>query len=721
VVSASTNTTDGVDLSELYIIDNNVADVMTESFGICEAALTSSEGAQIAALAQQAAAQGITYIVSSGDSGAEGCDDPNSEIVASGPLSVNALASTPYTVAVGGTIFNENKQDSKYWSSANGGTLGSALSYIPENAWNESCTAGKCGKNAGIWAGGGGASSLFAKPSWQSGVAGIPNDHARDVPDVSLAAGSHDAYLLCLGGSCVPDAKGNIQLWLVSGTSAAAPSFASIMALVDANMEVLLGPAQKRQGQANYSLYAVAALNPSTCNGSSTTSLPTSNCIFNDTTIGNNAVPGEIRYGSISARYQSGKGYDLATGLGSVNAGNLVRQWPAASFQATSTSLSLTPSPTTITHGQLVTVNIAVSSTSAGTPTGDVSLLTDAGQSVNLCVSPGGCTLSSGALSAATYLLPGYKDSTGNPVTYNIHAHYAGDGTFSPSDSAVWPVTVSPEPSTTTLSLFGGSTISPVPFLSGVSSSLVFLRADVTAQSLVGTATGSVVFMDGGTPIGSPYELTSAASTITPNGISGFLPGQHTITAQYSGDGSFNSSLSNAVSFTIIPDFALAATLPSLVIGAPGQSGTLKVMVNGQTGFNGTMKFTGASCAGLPVEASCSFTPSSVTGSGSTILTVTTAGPHAVLMIPQRRYLWSLAAISFAFGLLLPCAPQKRRRWAKMVGIISVLVLSVAVGCGSGGTSAPSDPGTPAGSYPVTVTASTGTLTHTVRFTLLIQ
>ena len=96
VVSASTNTTDGVDLSELYIIDNNFADIMTESFGSCEAAFTTTEAAGFGALAEQAAAQGISYVVASGDSGAEGCDDPNSEIVATGPRSVNMLASTPF-------------------------------------------------------------------------------------------------------------------------------------------------------------------------------------------------------------------------------------------------------------------------------------------------------------------------------------------------------------------------------------------------------------------------------------------------------------------------------------------------------------------------------------------------------------------------------------------------------------------------------------------------
>jgi pseudomonalisin len=121
VVSASTNTTDGVDLSELYIIDNNLADVMTESFGACEAAFTQSQATEISQLAEQAAAQGITYMVSTGDTGSAGCDNLG-ETRATGPLSVNMLASSPFTVAVGGTMFNEHGQNSTYWNSTNSTT-----------------------------------------------------------------------------------------------------------------------------------------------------------------------------------------------------------------------------------------------------------------------------------------------------------------------------------------------------------------------------------------------------------------------------------------------------------------------------------------------------------------------------------------------------------------------------------------------------------------------
>ena len=343
VVSQTTNSTDGVDLSEEYIIDNNLADVMTESFGDCEAdGYSQGDATFYSSLAQQAAAEGITYTVAAGDSGAEGCDSPT-ETSASGGISVNILAATPYTVAVGGTEFNENGQYSSYWAASNNSTSqSSALSYIPEDVWNEACTVAQCGSgNAGLWSSGGGASVFFAKPSWQVGVAGIPNDGARDVPDVSLTAAGHDAYLLCLDGSCTPNRRGNIELQGYSGTSAATPSFAGIMALV-------VQKTGARQGQADNVLYTLAATESlASCNASNTAGLPAAGCIFHDVTVGNNAVPGEPGYGTGSGLYQAHVGYDQATGLGSVNATNLVNGWTGLSggtpgLTVTSTGLNFT-------------------------------------------------------------------------------------------------------------------------------------------------------------------------------------------------------------------------------------------------------------------------------------------------------------------------------------------------------------------------------------------
>jgi pseudomonalisin len=259
VVSASTNSTDGTDLSELYIIENNLGNVMTESFSTCEAGLTLADAQGISLLAEQAAAQGITYLLATGDTGAAGCDNLG-ETTAAGPVSVSGLASTPFTVAVGGTLFDENGQDATYWGTTNDASLGSALSYIPEDVWNEACTTQCQPGQPPLAAGGGGASTFFPKPSWQFGVSGIPNDSHRDLPDVSLTAAGHDPYLLCLEGSCVPDAQNNIFFEGVEGTSASTPSFAGIIALVDEKMSQLPAPDNSpRQGQADYVLYPLAA------------------------------------------------------------------------------------------------------------------------------------------------------------------------------------------------------------------------------------------------------------------------------------------------------------------------------------------------------------------------------------------------------------------------------------------------------------------------------
>ncbi|MGD0964201.1 MAG: protease pro-enzyme activation domain-containing protein [Candidatus Acidiferrales bacterium] len=570
VVSATTNTTDGVDLSELYIIDNDLTDVMTESFGDCEANDTAAQATAIASLAQQAAAQGITYIVSAGDSGAEGCDDPDTETLATGPISVNVLASSPYTIAAGGTEFNENGQDSNYWSSSNAAiTAGSAISYIPEDVWNDSCSAAQCGLDNNILAGGGGSSVFFAKPSWQSGVAGIPGDGARDLPDISFSASSHDPYLFCLHRSCVPNAQGELSFYAAYGTSVAAPAFAGIMGLVDIS-------AMSRQGQADYVLYKLAATNNlSQCNGSNTAGLPAASCTFNDVTVGNNAVPGESGYGSANESYQSGIGFDLATGLGSVNIMNLLKNWPSATFHATSTTI-LSVAPASITHGQPVNIDVQVASNS-GTPTGAVSLLRTS-PLYNYGTSIGAFPLSAGSSLSSVSTLPG--------GTYTLTAYYGGDGIFEPSSSSPSAsITVNPEPSITTLSVLGsagqGQTIQP--FTSLPYGSFVYLRADVAGQSQNGVATGSATFSDSASSIsGNPFALNSQGNAATPDGIFVLSVGSHNITAAYSGDASFNASQSATKSFTITP----APTTTAVTDSAAAQGLAVTATVGTTSGGN---------------------------------------------------------------------------------------------------------------------------------------
>jgi hypothetical protein len=299
VASKSTHATDGVDLSAQYIVNNNLAAVMSTSFGSCESDMGTAENTFYHNLWQQAAAQGMTSFVSSGDAGAAGCNLGN-DAIGSG-LGVNGLASTPYNVAVGGTQFNEGS--GSYWNATNGIAYGSAVSYIPETVWNESGSVG----GSGLWATGGGASTKYTKPAWQISP-GVPADNRRDVPDVSLSAAAHDAYLIETQGG----------LHAISGTSASSPSFAGLMALI-------VQKTGQRQGIANGRFYQLG--NAQYGAGGAV--------VFHDSTSGNNSVPGVTGYSSTT-------GYDLATGLGSVDANALVTNWtPDFTISASPVSLSV--------------------------------------------------------------------------------------------------------------------------------------------------------------------------------------------------------------------------------------------------------------------------------------------------------------------------------------------------------------------------------------------
>ncbi|MBJ6801024.1 protease pro-enzyme activation domain-containing protein [Geomonas propionica] len=288
VISKTTITTDGVDLSAKYIVDNNIAPVMTTSFGLCEASMGAAQNSFYNNLWQQAAAQGITSFVAAGDSGAAGCSSPDA---ASGSgLGINGLASTPYNVAVGGTNFND--QGGGYWSPVNGPYYNSAFGYIPESAWNES---GTVSGGYQLWATGSGLSSIYTKPSWQV-APGVPASGMRGIPDVSLTASAHIPYLV----------RSKNATYMMSGTSASSPAFASIMALIVQKTGV-------RQGNANIKLYQLA-------NAQYTSTGPT---VFHDTTSGTSSVPGVTGYSCTT-------GYDLVTGLGSVDANALAANWPSA-------------------------------------------------------------------------------------------------------------------------------------------------------------------------------------------------------------------------------------------------------------------------------------------------------------------------------------------------------------------------------------------------------
>jgi hypothetical protein len=576
VVSASTNSTDGVDLSALYIVDNNLAPVLSASFGECEQSLGQTENTFFNNLWEQAAAEGITAVISSGDNGAAGCDSANQSTPASQGLGVNGLASTPFNIAVGGTQFNENGADSTYWSATNGPDQSSALGYIPENVWNESCADPNVCGTASLSASSGGASTLYSKPPWQVGP-GVPNDGKRDLPDVSLdAAAGHDGYLLCQDGICTTNANGElVNAELVGGTSAAAPTFAAIMALI----------AQKtnsRQGQANFVLYPLAAgQNAANCNSSSS---PQAQCIFNDITVGNNNVPGQLGNPATA-------GYDLATGWGSVNAANLAANWQNMTFRSTLTTLAL--SSANLTHGQPVTASVTVApGVGAGTPTGDVSLLAAGSEGVNLG------NLGNGTVSGSVRTLPGGM--------YSVTASYGGDATFAGSISTGVPITINPEASSTGFSAFlagqTGTQSSPVNTTYG---GFLDLEVSVAGASQNGTPTGTLTFSD--TFNGNTSTLLSVSLNSQGNALvqeSKLALGNHTLNVSYSGDASFSASSAGPISVSV----AKGPTQTVLFIPAgalPNSSVVLQAVVlpNGTIDPTGTVQFfTGKTALGNPVQ-----------------------------------------------------------------------------------------------------------------------
>ncbi|HUI51551.1 MAG TPA: protease pro-enzyme activation domain-containing protein, partial [Terriglobales bacterium] len=169
VVAGSTDTTSGVDLAAAYAIDNRLAPILTYTYGACEALLSPTQNAFYNALWQQAAAEGITVLVATGDDGAAGCDSPSAGLPATHGAAVNGAAATPFNVAVGGTQFADVANPAAYWGS-NNANFASAIGYIPEAAWNESCDPGQpisatnCvfgSGNFSLLAGSGGASTLY--------------------------------------------------------------------------------------------------------------------------------------------------------------------------------------------------------------------------------------------------------------------------------------------------------------------------------------------------------------------------------------------------------------------------------------------------------------------------------------------------------------------------------------------------------------------------------
>jgi subtilase family serine protease len=558
-------TSQNVFISMQYAIDANVAPIITASYGLCEAGVGSTALNSYNQLFKQANAQGQTILAAAGDTGATDCD-PNTETSAIYGLAVDFPGDSPYVTAMGGTMFNGDAEATgtgsawsatQYWKGTSGSdAISSALSYIPEAAWNDA-------PYGGFGGGGGGASAFFAKPAWQveTGASGmttlVPPDAARDVPDLALtASGDHDAYILCVQGSCVNGfrAANNAGPVLGGGTSFVAPTFSGMLALV----EQKLG---SRLGNINPTLYALG--NSTYYN--TTGSLPTGGTsVFHDVTTGSNTMP--CTAGSTdcptggSIGYSAGTGYDLATGWGSVDLNNLATDWTkvtplgtgslGSNLSATSlVASSTTSSATNVTVTPTATVTVTLTATvtgAAATPTGTVQFLANniaAAGASKIALTPG---VTGSATAAYAYVA-----SCSTLGQQSMSAVYSGDANY---QGSIGPA----------LTINGSSTTTP----------LIVTVNSSTCPSFSLTSAGSVSVAAGGTIPGEAITVvpanglttgTVAFTAVTTSSSSGYIP-----TFSFSPASVTISSSASVATTLTLSGITASLRLPS----APGKLGS---------------------------------------------------------------------------------------------------------------------------------------------------
>jgi subtilase family serine protease len=606
---------DPLELAAIRAVEDDQASVLSISFGSCEVELGNAGNLFWSSLWAEAAAQGQTVLVSSGDSGPT-CN----EIF---PNAVSGIASTPWNIAVGGTDFyysdyaTGGASATTLWNQTNDSSLGSLIAPLPEQPWDDGFGLNVISnglERGEIGAGGGGPSNCatvstaqngstclsgYSKPSWQAGP-GVASDGVRDIPDVALYASNGanlSAYPICdFEGACAAGTGvgDDVDVGFVGGTSASAPLMAGIMALIDQKCG--------RQGQADFTLYALAQQKPAA---------------FHDITVGSNSFICNTPEADCSADgettvYSAGPGYDMASGLGSLDVNILLNDWTSLSFKSTATTLSLSSSK--IEHGKPVTVTTSVApSSGSGTPAGNVAILTTsplpASQSQTFISLAGGTGTAS-----VDYFPGGY---------YDVTADYSGDGVFGSSTSSPVALTVIPENSNINFSLLNGTTSigqnGSVPYNAPFLFSIQPIGVNAPVGSADGNATGSATFTVDSTSAAVPLNSVGTAAW-TPPALS---PGTHTASATYSGDASFNASSAAPVSFSVTKgtaflSFSINAPAPinahNFVIN-PGGSITLVAQVgpNGGPEFGtvtplGTAAPTGTveiCLGGLNIAAAC--------------------------------------------------------------------------------------------------------------------
>jgi len=595
------NATSDPIVSSEYFVDANFADIISVSFSQCEAYSNQANDS----IWEQAAAQGITVFVAAGDSGSAGagpssggCDDANSESVVTQGYGVNGYASTPYNVAVGGTEFVEDIATTPGWESSNyttnfGMPYTSAQGYIAEDAWNESSVNG----GSGIWAGGGGVSTLYGKPSWQTGdqvpttdpitvTSSIPGPH-RYLPDVSLTAANHDGYLICSeAGAASCGTGGPFTGTTARGTSAATPAFAGIQALIDQTYG--------RQGQVAYTYYALAAQQGSSNCASDAQGGPAPTCIFNDVQLGSNSVPCQAGttncVDGVLPLFLAAPGYDLASGLGSVNAANLYAQWDQAMRRSTLTNITVTsPANGVATPTQDITFAVAVfvPCEPASTPSQDCPSQewgpSMAGDTVSIydettseAITPSG--------NAPTLSLYSSGSSSGlEPSSYYL-ATYT---TTAPLSTGSHSIVASYSPSSRTAAYYSGSTSNPTsvdveatsaqtPTFSNLTPSQTIVYG-TPSVNLNGTLTAGTLAPGGGTVTIRAGSASTTATVADDGAFSATLntqalnisPTPYPITYSFAGTGSFASASDSSTTLTVVAALSPVLTEPVGAVSGP--------------------------------------------------------------------------------------------------------------------------------------------------------
>jgi hypothetical protein len=694
---------------QTYTVSGKVVPIISISYGNCEANLGTSTLNTLQQLVQQAVSQGQTVIAAAGDEGAADCEDATATQAVKG-LAVDAPGSIPEVTSMGGSEFSgDQSSSSTYWSSnGSNDVITSAISYIPEEAWNDTNTSANQQNGGALSAGGGGVSSVFNQPTWQDWVTptGFSGTPMRFVPDMSLNASPyHDGYLICSqiynssntpeGTSCTSGFRySDGSLYVVGGTSAAAPSFAGILALIEQK-------ANTSFGNLNQAIYTVAQ--NSTAYGSTATSPA-----FHDITQGNNVVPcvsgtPNCPSGTTEIGYSAGAGYDLATGLGSIDA-NVLATDLIANESASATTITLTLSPASnITAGQSVTATATVTSSGGSTPAGTVNFLLNGSSVASVTLSAAGA-----AQTTVTFTTVGNN---------TLVAAFSSNNLAFQSSSASQSVSVANAAGAASTST--SVTANPSSFAQGTA----FTLTATVSSSTSGTISGNVVFTVGSTTLGTVTLAGSPATAtlnVTASQSAALAVGTETITAAYQGSSSFaNSSGSTQVTVTAAPSVTLSATNVTIGSTNNGASGTSTITATSTNGFVGTVDFTNATFSVTPntINANASIATQTLTlTSGQSVtdlLTITLSSSGSAR--PGRGHMLRRVAgatrraanhpLGYGGGALMLTAaglfaiPRRRRLLACLLTLATIALIAGAAACGGGS----SNSGTVAATYQVTV------------------